>query len=246
MKRNLHMDTQILNQLAETSEVQILINGVAYRLMPTPIVSHPQPAPELTRSNMFRMESNHWQISYNGMAINRKNSVGLAYIHALLTTPGIARLATDLITKCQGDNPDGKSTQQLMAEGYAEADISYEADINAEILPEDAYRRLKNQLDEMREDLKSLRQERCDDLALEKEQDIERVEEYLKKYHYRGHHTKFTGRAERDRKSVSVALNRAIKNIAKDHPALALHLENSIHTGKECNYTPENKVKWAL
>jgi hypothetical protein len=45
---------------------------------------------------------------------------------------------------------------------------------------------------------------------------------------------------------VWVAIARAIKSIAEDHPALALHLKNSIKTGFTCCYAPEKETKWVL
>jgi len=240
------MEPHDINQLAGTTDLQLMINGIAYRIILAQLAAPSGQAPETSTANLFRMQNNQWQLRYNAKEIIRKQSVGLAYIHALLGKPGIASLATELITKCQGECPEGKSQHQLMAEGYSEADLAPEADISAEILPQEACHRMQKQLEEAKGELKQLRDGGYDDLAFQKEEEIEKVAEYLKQYRYRGHHTKFNGRAERDRKSVSVALDRAIKNIAKDHPALALHLENSIHTGKECNYAPEGKVKWVL
>ena len=47
------------------------------------------------------------------------------------------------------------------------------------------------------------------------------------------------GTAERARTSVTRSLRYALGRLAAHHPALAAHLEQSIHTGTYCVYTPD-------
>jgi hypothetical protein len=50
--------------------------------------------------------------------------------------------------------------------------------------------------------------------------------------------------AERVRKVVTNQIRRALGRIRAEHPTLGLHLENALHTGIFCCYTPERPVAW--
>ena len=51
---------------------------------------------------------------------------------------------------------------------------------------------------------------------------------------------------ERARSTVAKRIHSAIARIGKEHPALALHLTNSIRTGRYCCYAPEHPVSWTI
>ena len=51
---------------------------------------------------------------------------------------------------------------------------------------------------------------------------------------------------ERVRKSVSNAIARAVSAVSKQHDVLGRHLRNSIRTGSNVTYDPEQPVDWQL
>jgi hypothetical protein len=54
-----------------------------------------------------------------------------------------------------------------------------------------------------------------------------------------GRHRSVGGTAERARISVTRSLRYALGRLAEHHPALAEHLDQSVHTGTYCRYTPD-------
>jgi len=50
--------------------------------------------------------------------------------------------------------------------------------------------------------------------------------------------------AERVRKSVSMAVSRDIKKIAKRHEALGRHLDTAIDSGLTFRYAPDREIDW--
>jgi len=64
----------------------------------------------------------------------------------------------------------------------------------------------------------------------------------------RGRDRTFSSPAERARISVTKAIRTAIKLIDKHSPALAAHLEASIHTGRSCSYATPGAppLRWSL
>jgi hypothetical protein len=50
--------------------------------------------------------------------------------------------------------------------------------------------------------------------------------------------------SDRARKAVTSRIRETIERIGKEHPALARHLENAIHTGTFCSYRPDRPLSW--
>jgi hypothetical protein len=50
---------------------------------------------------------------------------------------------------------------------------------------------------------------------------------------------------ERVRKAVTNRIRVAVQRIGKQHPDLGHHLQNAIHTGYSCWYSPERLVTWS-
>ena len=241
------MSKALLELLSKAHEVKLVIDGIAILFKiesQSPLVS--EAAIGDVTPHLFRFEDGKWHILFNGHGISRKSSVALTYIHELLKNPHGSVSPTELVTANYGESPCVKSKSEFVDEGYAELHLGKQSNFTEPILTDDAHRRMTAALVELKEDLAQLRDAGEDALAFQKKQEIERGEEYLRQTKFRSHNARFNSRADRDRKSVSIAIARAIENIAKDHPALARHLDNCIRTGKECRYEPETEVKWLL
>jgi len=238
------MLSQILTQAHEVKRViddfTIALTGGSQSL------SNPSPEMKLAEPNLFRLEDGAWHIRFNARAVERRKSVGLAYIHELLKQPHVSTPAATLWIQEKGEMVGSKSDKEFVAQGYNEVGLSVQSNHGEPVITDETRVRLRIALLETKEDLTLLQDSGDSDLAFEKEQEIEKLQEYLNKGSFRGHQKRFSDPSEKARKRVSVAIARAISDLEMEHPALARHLDNSIHTGKDCRYAPEAEVRWIL
>jgi hypothetical protein len=233
--------------LADLHEIKLMINGVMVPLaIDTQCTSRPAEDVSRTEANTFRVENGLWHIRFNGRPIARRKSVGLAYIHELLKQPHVFIPAATLWIQEKGEMVGSKSDKDFVAQGYEEEGLSVQSGHGEPLITDETRLRLRIALQEMKEDLASMQANGEDDLAFEKEQEIEKLQEYLSKVSFRGHLKRFSDPSEKARKRVSNGIARAIADLEVEHAALARHLDNSIHTGKDCRYTPETEIKWIL
>jgi hypothetical protein len=241
------MNQPLFTLLSKAHDVKLVIDGIVISLhVEQPLLSASKAVAGAVTPNVFRLVEGKWHIRFNGRSVSRKRSVALTYIHELLKHPHGSISPTELLTTHHGESPLIKSKQGFVDEGYAELSLSAQSNFAEPILPDDARRRMLRSLDELKDEFAHLQDSGENVLALEKQEEIEKVEDYLRESRFGNHNARFSGRADRDRKSVSVAIARAIENICKDHHGLARHLDNSIRTGKECRYDPETETKWVL
>ncbi len=241
------MNTTLLELLRKSNEVKLVIDDVVLafaikQLSP----SASSTTPQTSAPNAFRIENGRWKIRFNGHEIQRRRSVALTYVHALLKNPYGSISPTELLAAHYGENSKSKSEREFKEEGHTELELSTQGDFGEPVVSHAGRRRILAALRELKGELTELKDAGETQLAYEKAEEVEKLEEYLDKTRFHGHGSRFCNRADRDRKSVSMAIARAINDLAQDHPALARHLDNSIRTGKECTYVPETEVKWIL
>ena len=114
------------------------------------------------------------------------------------------------------------------------------------ILTDDIVKRIRTKIKELSEEIEAARLKGQTEEVIEKEEDLENIQSYLNKNSYRGNKAVYANSADRSRKSVTIAIKRAISAIAKFNRGLARHLHNSIHTGTNCYYLPETEISWKL
>jgi hypothetical protein len=51
--------------------------------------------------------------------------------------------------------------------------------------------------------------------------------------------------AERVRKAVTNRIRQTVQRIRAVHASLGLHLDNTVHTGTRCVYTPDRPTRWS-
>src|SRR5262249_25614436 len=71
-------------------------------------------------------------------------------------------------------------------------------------------------------------------------------EELSAAYGLGGRARKAADTSDRARKAVTSRIRETIERIEKEHPSLARHLENAIHTGTFCRYQPDRPLRWEL
>lgn len=169
-------------------------------------------------------------MSYDGRETRVRTVKGLSVIARLLAEPGREFHVLDLIgsggrasglavTGDTGDVIDAKARQ-----AYQRRLSELEAEIDDAALTGDSGRRARAEAE--REAL---------------------VDQLTAAYGLGGRVRRGNDPVERARSTVAKQIHGAIARIGKVHPSLALHLTNSVRTGRYCSYVPEGRpVDWQL
>jgi len=182
---------------------------------------------ELDQSpSVFRRLGQIWVLKYEGEMILMEDAKGLSYLARLLAEPGRIVPAASLLAAVAGIDP-------RVTKGTS-----------GHLLDDDAMARYKREYDELQEDLEEA----------ESRNDLGRIEqtkskldvfgtELARAYGLGGRKRERTD-VERVRKSVSMAVSRAMDSIRDEHAVLGRHLQNSISCGLTFRYDPERDVDW--
>lgn len=191
----------------------------------------PEPGAVRSRAecNAFRRDGETWVLSYDGRETRVRDVKGLSVIARLLAEPGREFHVLDLTgsggpasrvgpTGDTGDIIDGKARR-----AYQRRLAELEAEIDDATLAGDSASRAR----------------------VEAERDA-LVDQLTAAYGLGGRVRRGNDPAERARSTVTKQIHGAIARIDKAHPSLALHLTNSVRTGRYCSYVPESSVGWQL
>jgi len=193
--------------------------------------------------NRFQLAGRVWRLSYEAHEALMPDTVGLRYLHRLLHEPGTPITATHLVTgvtPSAEDDPEAPGRDDQLQIGMGHDDSAQE------IVSQPALQRIRQELVEIKEELEALRVGGDPSVIEEREEQVARIEQYLRRCTYHGKSTHFVTRSNRDRRSVGMAIRRAVQAISAIHARLALHLGNSIKTGASCCYRPERPMSWVL
>ncbi|MHB0911898.1 MAG: hypothetical protein ACYC2Y_00450 [Armatimonadota bacterium] len=195
----------------------------------------------------FVQEGAIWSIDYKGKHFSVPHYRGMGYIHYLLEhpyrsfTPSALRAATGQLgpgnQTYSGMNDEQLGEEGLYGMGTSEDEPSYE-DVQ---VYEDAIAELDEQLYTagISGDIKA-----AEDI-IAKQQKLKAILKSDKRRLYRPRSNQNAGDdAERGRKAVSNAIDRALTSIGKHDHELWLHLSNSIKKGADCAYRPEEECHW--
>jgi hypothetical protein len=201
----------------------------------------PEGPPAPATAAVFRREGDVWTIAYDGKGLRLKDAKGLQYIAHLLRHEGREFHAADLAGGVEaGPQPDpasGGEATEIVA-GLGDAGERLDAPARA------AYRqRLQDLEAELAEATQWADAGRAEQLRAEV--DFLR-EELAAAYGLGGRTRKAADASDRARKAVTSRIRESIERIGKEHPALARHLENAIHTGTFCSYQPDRPLPWKL
>ncbi len=226
-------------------EMTLIIDGVTYQLRQVPHgIQEAQKPPDSSLVNTFRKSGGVWEVQYAARLVHLPDALGLHYIHHLMRSEGSSIHSSRLLALINGESVNCSSPSMALADdsGLQEAESS----CGDELVPADARRRLLTKIESLGEEVECLRASGDSEGAAELEEQIEQIEAYLRRNTYRGRSARFANRSDRDRKSVGIAIRRAIRAMSEMHPALGRHLDNSIRTGSSCSYQPEQPTAWAL
>jgi len=177
-------------------------------------------------ASVFRRLAQVWVIKYEGEMILMQDARGLAYLARLLTEPGRTVPAASLLAAVAGIDPriTGGSSGRL--------------------LDDQAMARYKQQYAELQEDLGEAESQNDLGRVAKLQSDLEAFGTEIARATGLGGRKRERNDAEKVRKSVSMAVGRAIDGIRAEHEVLGRHLQNSIAPGTAFRYNPERDPGW--
>lgn len=173
---------------------------------------------------VFRKKGQSWELTFEGRAVLVRESKGVLYLAELLRSPGREVFVAELLAAARGvaHVPVGTAGETL--DDKARRDYRQRA--------ED----LKYQLAEAERNNDS---GRCESIRMELE---ELADQILAGQGLAGRRRRSQDDRDRIRKSVSMAIERAIGTIRKHAPALGEHLDKHIHRGYFLSYS--GSIPW--
>jgi uncharacterized membrane protein len=190
---------------------------------------------------VFQREGDVWAIAYEGKRLRLKDAKGLQYIAHLLRHDGQDFHAADLAAGVDvvpapdsGRDPDASA----IAAGLGDA---------GEVLDPQARSAYRQRLTDLEAELAEATQWADAGRAAKLGAELEFLREELSSAYGLGGRVRKAGDVgDRARKAVTSRIRESIERIGKEHPALARHFENAIHTGTFCRYQPDRPLRWEL
>jgi tetratricopeptide (TPR) repeat protein len=199
-----------------------------------------EPAPPTVA--VFRREGDFWTIAYEGRRIRLRDAKGLHYIAHLLRHDGQELHAADLAA-----GADGASAPAAARDGAEAATIAAGLGDAGEALDAPARAAYRQRLQDLEAELAEATQwaDAGRVATLQGEREFLR-EELSSAYGLGGRARRAADIGDRARKAVTSRIRESIERIGREHPALARHLENAVHTGTFCSYRPERPLRWEV
>jgi len=171
----------------------------------------------------WKRSGSNWRVRYGDEEAQYRDSLGMAYLAALLSQPTEPLHVLDLTAR-RGDPA---------------------ATDSGELLDQTARNQVRARMNELVADLDEAEARhdlgRTEVLGAELEQ-LE--EELARALGLGGRARRMADPVERARKSVYNRIQAALKNLDAELPELAQHLRHNVRTGRTCVYAPEAAVSW--
>jgi eukaryotic-like serine/threonine-protein kinase len=191
---------------------------------------------------VFRREGDYWTVAYAGETARLRDVKGLRYLTCLLRRPGREVHALELVREAEG--LPAEPARELSSDAVLETGLRMsrldEADRLFDPQAKAAYRR---RLRELEEDLEEARSWGDPERAARAEAEIDALTTELARAAGLGGRNRLLATpAERARVSVTKAIRKAVRTIARQCPALGDHLAVSVRTGRFCSYAPPGEA----
>jgi hypothetical protein len=186
-----------------------------------------------------RREGEYWSISFAGQGFRLKDVRGLHYLAYLLRNPGREFHVLDLAAAGQGVPAGGPRTSPARDDDLRPARLSG----TGPVLDEQAKTAYRARLRELEEELAEATSWADPVRAARARQEMQFLADQLAAAVGLGGRDRTTGSpAERARVNITRAIRTALARIGAHSPALAGHLDATIHTGTFCSYTPDPRA----
>lgn len=211
--------------------VEVELPGLAGRRMVHEVLRHgatPSAVRQLaaTRVAQLAHEGEYWTVAFGGHVVTMRHSAGMADLSQLLERPGQEVHVLDLTAEgAAGLAPTGTT----------------------ELIDEQARAAYRQRLLDLEDDIAEASERHDDELVARLEAERDRLtEELTSAYGLGARDRTFDEEGERARKAVTKRIRSALDRIDAAHPALARHLQATIHTGIYCVYRPDPVVHWDI
>lgn len=191
----------------------------------------------------FLLDGDTRTVCFGGLTARVRDLKGLRYLARLLAEPGREYHALDLVAVEQGTLPVGQTA------GGELGDLNSEAGAGLPLIDEqarEAYRRRLAEVDDDIEEATRMNDVGRLDLAQRDREYL--IAELSAAVGLGGRHRAVGSNAERARTSVTRSLRYALERLGQHHPGLATHLQQAVHTGTYCSYTPDplTPIRWQV
>jgi hypothetical protein len=178
----------------------------------------------------FHRDGAVWRLGYGGRVVHLPDAKGLRDLHLLLSRPGVAIPAVELLDPAAGP--------ELVAARRMGGDP---------ILDEEAKARYRRRLTELDEAIDRAAATGDDGRAAALDQEREALLGELRAAAgLAGRSRRLGDEAERARKTVTARIRDLLRKLDERHPELAAHLRGAVSTGAACRYAPDRPVPWRL
>jgi tetratricopeptide (TPR) repeat protein len=192
-----------------------------------------------TSWSVCRREGEYWSIAFAGQGFRLKDVRGLHYLAYLLRNPGREFHVLDLAAAGHEVRAGGPRTSPARDDGLHPARLS---DVGP-VLDERAKTAYRARLRGLEEDLAEATSWADPVRAARARQEIQFLTDQLAAaVGLRGRDRTAGSAAERARVNITKAVKTALARIRAHSPALAGHLDATIHTGTFCSYTPDPRA----
>jgi len=193
----------------------------------------------VTAWSVCRREGEYWSIVFAGEGFRLKDVKGLHYLAYLLRNPGREFHVLDLAAAGQGVQAGGPRMSLTRDDDLRPARLSD----TGPVLDEQAKTAYRARLRELEEDLAEATSWADPVRAARARQEIQFLADQLAAAVGLGGRDRKTGSAaERARVNITRAIRAALARIRAHSPALADHLDATIHTGTFCSYAPDPRA----
>jgi tetratricopeptide (TPR) repeat protein len=188
---------------------------------------------------VFRREGEYWSIAFAGEAFRLKDVKGLHYLAQLLRHPGREFHVLDLAAAGQAAGAGGPRMSPAREAGLHQARLSG----TGPVLDEQAKTAYRARLLDLEEELAEATSWADPVRAAKAHEEMQFLAGELAAAVGLGGRDRTAGSpAERARVSITKAVKIALARIRAHSPALAGHLDATIHTGTFCCYTPDPRA----
>ena len=231
-----------LNSLAEFGAGQLAATGQLPGLdLAAPASTTPGP-----KGNVFRNEGDTWMVCYEGETTRLRSTTGMPYLAHLLTHPHQEFLALELVRIVSPPPGDGATRMQKMgAAESAGAGFTLEGAARQKIMDEKYMQDVKaeiQRLDEAVEEAEEAGNQEAVDYY--REQRRKYMQSLVGTVGRAGLSRDFATHQQIAANTVSRTIRRTLDRMAKRHPALHVHLKNSLALGTVLSYKPDRPITW--
>ena len=171
-----------------------------------------------------------WRVRFEGREVPLPDARGLVYLAELLIRPGEEVHVLDLLARVAPESADAPS-----------------AGGGDDLMDARARREVSERMESLRSELADAEARADLGRADRARAELEALEDSLAAAFGLGGRARRAGDAtERARKAVYNRIRAVTRRLEETHPELAVHLRNSVQTGRTCVYRPERPVAWGV